>query len=135
MDFLVVRHGSPRQLTVPERLVLSSFAELIIDTIQDAWPIDTGLSQSAWEFTLQASVAGEIGFTFLNDVDCVEFVHLAGTPANPPLWETLIPAVLGNIGPALNQALMVAIAATEREVASGIPFLDLLQRPSQPVAP
>ena len=125
-DYIVSRHGFMRQLTLAEFNVLRAILDDLVEQIQENWPIDTGLSMTAFEWTIQ-STPELIGFTILNDVDYVEFIHRRGTSPDPPLWLTLIPALLSAYKGRINTALIVAVDRTEGHIRRGRSFLDLLQ--------
>jgi len=128
--YIVQRHGSARQLSLMERRVLRGFADQIVLDIQEVWPIDTGLSQSAFESVMHSQV-GSIGFDIFNDVDYVEFVHRAGDASKTPLWTTVIPAIIQGYGPRLVAAMKRAIDRTEAGLRStGARFIDILQDPN-----
>lgn len=113
MAAIVQLHGSARGLSATEVEVLADHAGAIVDAIADAWPVDTSTSRDAWTDILHTT-AGNIGFDLVNDVYYVEFVHRAGEPAIPPLWETLLPETIQAMAPAMNADLIAAVAETER---------------------
>lgn len=114
---LRMRHGRMRDLGVDELRVLDTHAADILDSIQAQWPVDTSTSRDSFLYTLRADVS-EIAIVIENDTDYAEYVHRAGTPADPPLYETLIPAVWATEAPALVSDLKAAIDATEAVIAS-----------------
>lgn len=104
---LIALHGGPRQLLPAEMQALQRLAEALRAWIRSQWPVDTATSRDAWEVAYKGSSA-EISITLYNDVDYVEWVHLAGTPEIPPLWEDLqaeLPAIAGDLLPALTAAI------------------------------
>ena len=116
--YLLNRHGSRRELSVRELDVLDAFATDIVNDIADRWPVDTSTSRDAFTFTID----GEgIGFTIENDADYAEWIHRAGEPADPPLWETLIPEVFESYRGDLVAAMKAAIDETEAELAAAKP--------------
>lgn len=113
MAAIVRLHGAPRGLSATEVEVLADHAGAIVDAIADAWPVDTSTSRDAWTDILYTS-AGNVGFDIVNDVYYVEYVHRAGEPAIPPLWETLLPETVAAMAPDMNADLIAAVAETER---------------------
>lgn len=105
-------HGSARQLTYDESRILDRYAAEIVGAIQEAWPVDTGLSQSAWEWVI-GTEANDYYIQITNDVDYVQYIHRAGTPKSPALWEVLIPAVIAAFGPRMLVDLRAAVQETE----------------------
>ncbi len=108
-------NGAPRGLTADESDIVFEYASQITSDIEDAWPVDTSTSRDAWSFEVNGS-AGEIGFTLENDVDYASYVHLAGTPPEPPLWETLLPATIQSYAGNLLRDLRTEIAAGQRRI-------------------
>lgn len=107
---LLRAHGSARSLTHDEILVLEGHVEAMVGDIQAVWPVDTSTSRDAFEwYVLPVGVQFEIA----NDVDYAEWIHRSGTPADPPLWQTLIPAVFGQHKPAMVADMIAAIDRTE----------------------
>lgn len=111
--YVVAVHGSPRGLSADEIEVLAEWADVVVAEIADAWPVDTSTSRDMW-----ASYVTEdpLGFVVYNDVDYVEWVHEAGTPADPPLWETLIPEVWERNRDLVAAAMRAAIDQTEADI-------------------
>jgi len=72
--YLLQSHGKPRSLTAKEVGILRDYADLIVEDIQDAWPVDTGTSRDAWGYELHVHYP-QIGFDLENDADHVTFVH------------------------------------------------------------
>lgn len=129
-------HGSPRPLSAEEILVVDDYAGRMIDDVQDAWPVDTSTSRDAWVWETSSEV-GEVGFVLLNDTPYVQYVHLAGQPADPPLWETLLPAVVGSYADDLLRDLRAAVDRTEAEARrnaaqGGRGFIDVIARLLRP---
>jgi len=109
---------------------MDEFAGLIVDDIQEAWPVDTGLSRLAFDWVLLSQV-GTVGFDIINDVDYVEFIHRAGDATRTPLWTTVIPAVIQGWAPRMLAALRRAIDRTEAGLRrTGSDFIDILQDPN-----
>ena len=104
-------HGSPRQLSTTEIAILDAHAGAIVDDIADAWPVDTSTSRDAWTHILDTT-RGDIGFTVVNDVFYVEYVHRAGEGPDP-LYESLVPEVVRAHAPGLNADMIDAIKETE----------------------
>lgn len=119
-------HGEMRDLTLAEIDTLSQYVRQIVQAVVDVWPVDTGYSSSSFTWTIGSTI-GEIGFQIRNDVHYAEYVHLRGTPAQPPLWLVLIPAVVRAFAPRINTAMRVAIDRTEAALAMGYDLLDLIQ--------
>jgi hypothetical protein len=132
-DYIRLAHGSARSLSAAEILVIDQHAIGMIDDIQDAWPVDTSTSRDAWDYDVEES-PGSIVLMISNPLFYAQYVHYAGSPADPPLWETLIPAVVQRAAPALLADLRVAIAETERLVRQGAVannsrgFIEILSR-------
>jgi hypothetical protein len=89
-----VNGGAHRYLTTAELDVIHHYADLMLEDIIAAWPVDTATSSDAWTYEV-TDTPGFVGFTIENDVEYVEWVHYAGMPAEPALWETLLPATVG----------------------------------------
>lgn len=130
--YVRARHGSARQLTRSERDIIDDYASRIVTDIEAAWPVDTSTSRDAWTYEVRGQAAWA-GFIIENDVEYVEWVHYAGQPAEPPLWETLLPATVDAYIPALLADLRAEVDATERAITAnkakgGRGLLDVLQR-------
>jgi hypothetical protein len=130
--YVAKAHGSPRELTADEDLVLFDHVERIVAEIDKGWPVDTSTSRDAFSFE---TVGREdwIGFIVINPVPYAEYVHLKGTPIVPELWRTLIPAEVDVGLPALFKDLKAAIDETEAEIAvsresGGRGLLDVIAR-------
>lgn len=108
-------HGGPRSLSAREIQILADGADQILAEIVDGWPVDTSTSRDAFEIDL-STAPGDYGFTISNDADYAQYVHEAGTPAEPPLWETLIPAVVARLAPGIVADLVSEIPRTERRI-------------------
>ena len=108
--YLLQSHGKPRSLTAQEIGILRDYADLIVEGIQDAWPVDTGTSRDAWGYELHVHYP-DIGFDLENDTDYAAYVSARG--GTGPLYETLIPDVVAQYANDLRQELMVAINAAE----------------------
>lgn len=111
--YIAAAHGSSRELSVDEIDVLDSYAGEVVREIAERWPVDTSTSRDEWTYYIDGDT---IGFTITNDVDYVEWVHYAGEPAEPPLWETLIPEVWAEVGPRAVAAMQAAVDETERQI-------------------
>lgn len=109
-------HGSDRSLSVAEIRILADGADEILAEIVDAWPVDTSTSRDAFEVDLSTR-PGDYGFTISNDADYGEYIHLKGTPADPPLWETLIPSVVARMAPGIVARLIAEVPRTEARLA------------------
>jgi hypothetical protein len=107
---LLRAHGSPRSLTIDEIVVFEEHVGAMVEDIQAAWPVDTSTSRDAFEWYLLPT---GVQFEIANDTDYAEWIHRAKTPAEPPLWETLIPEVFNRHKPKMIADLMAAIDATE----------------------
>lgn len=134
--YLARRHGSTRTLSVTELDILDRHADELVQQIENAWPVDTSTSRDAWTYTVIGR-ADWMGFILDNDVDYAEFVHYAGAPASPALWETLLPATVATYAPGLLAALRTEAAATQRRIADnqrqgGRGLLAVLQRVIRP---
>lgn len=127
-NYVAQVHGSARQLTYDEALLLDEYASQIVGAIQEAWPVDTGLSQASWEWEI-GTEAGDYYILILNEVPYVQYIHRAGAPASPALWEVLIPAVISAFGGRLVRDLRAEIDRTEAalRVRPGS-FLDMIQQ-------
>ena len=108
--YLLQSHGKPRSLTAQEIGILRDYADLIVEGIQDAWPVDTGTSRDAWGYELHVHYP-DIGFDLENDTDYAAYVTSGG--GTGPLYETLIPQVVAGYANDMRQELMVAINAAE----------------------
>lgn len=113
--YIVERHGSPRGLSADEIELLGELADGIVEQIADGWPVDTSTSRDTWEAFVEED---PLGFTIVNDTDYVEWVHLAGTDPEPPLWETLIPDVWEANRDAVVDAMRRAIDITEADIVA-----------------
>ena len=112
-------HGEARELTAAEDMVLFDHVERIVHEIDRGWPVDTSTSRDAFSFETVGR-ADWIGFIIENPVPYAEYVHLAGTPPEPELWRTLIPAEVDAELPALTKDLRAAIDETEAEIAADL---------------
>ena len=108
-------NGGPRQLTRTEREIIDNYAAMIVDDIEQAWPVDTSTSRDAWTYEVRGQ-ANWMGFVIENDVDYVEWVHYAGQPATPPLWETLLPATVQAYAAQMLAALRAEILISQRAI-------------------
>ena len=106
-------HGGLRALTPGEESVLYEYGEELLRGIVSAWPVDTGTSQDAFSFYTSGDPGEGFGIVVENPMYYAEYVHLAGTMPEPPLWRTLFPAVWAPIKPRLLADLFAAIRATE----------------------
>lgn len=111
---LIALHGGPRQLLPAEMQALQRVAEGIRAWIKSEWPVDTATSRDAWEIDYVGS-SSEISITIYNDVNYVEWVHRAGEPEIPPLWEILQGRIPLVIQPML-ELLSGAITRSERDL-------------------
>jgi hypothetical protein len=130
--YIVQKHGSARQLDTAELRILQQYGERIVELIQANWPVDTGYSRASWVVVTKVK-PGQVAFEVQNDAPYVQYVHLMGTPAQPPLWQTLVPRVVQAVAPGLLVALRAQIDKTEAELSqTGMTFLDRIrsQRPS-----
>ena len=82
----IALHGGPPQLLPAEMQALQRVAEALRAWIRSQWPVDTATSRDAWEVAYKGSSA-EISIMLYNDVGYVEWVHRAGEPEIPPLWD------------------------------------------------
>lgn len=128
-DYLVAAHGSARTLTIDELDVIDRHASAVVESIEDAWPVDTSTSRDAFFHVLLDDP--EIGYVVSNDADYAEWVHPKGDPV--PLLDTLVPDTIEADVPALAAELRLAIDATERRAAEnarrgGRGFLDIVSR-------
>ena len=135
-DYIRLINGAPRQMVKSERDILDDYAGQILADIENAWPVDTSTSRDAWTYTVIGR-ADWMGFILDNDVDYAEFVHYAGAPASPALWETLLPATVATYAPGLLAALRTEAAATQPRIADnqrqgGRGLLAVLQRVIRP---
>jgi hypothetical protein len=108
--YLLQSHGKPRSLTAKEIGILRDYADLIVEGVQDEWPVDTGTSRDAWGYELHVHYP-QIGFDLENDADHVTFVHRKGETS--PLYEALIPEVVTRYADDMRLELMAAINAEE----------------------
>lgn len=113
--YIATRHGRPRQLTAAEADVLASYADQIVLDVVNRWPRDTGQSGDAFSYVLHSQPDG-LGFEIINDIDYSEFVHHAGAPSDPPLWRTLIPAVVRAYAPDIDRDMRQAVDRTEAKL-------------------
>lgn len=109
-------HGSDRSLSVAEIRILADGADEILGEIVDSWPVDTSTSRDAMQVDIETA-PGFYGLTISNDADYAEYIHEKGTPADPPLWETLIPSVVARLAPQIVARLTVEIPRTEARLA------------------
>jgi hypothetical protein len=114
-QYLRAKHRGARTLSATEKKILGTYADDIVRDIEDAWPVDTSTSRDAFYYTLDGGPP-EITITIVNEVDYAEYVHYAGTDPEPPLYETLIPAVWGSYRVALAEELKRAIDVTEEMI-------------------
>lgn len=111
---LIALHGGPRQLLPAEMQALQRVAEALRAWIRSQWPVDTATSRDAWEVSYKGSSA-EISILLYNGVDYVEWVHNAGEPEIPPLWE-ILQSEIGAIAQDLMPLLTTAIERGERDL-------------------
>lgn len=105
-------HGSARGLSSTEVALLDELAGEIVDAIADEWPVDTSTSRDAWTHQL-TTTAGNVSIELINDTSYAEYVHRKGE-VGEPLYETLLPAVVADLGPKINAQMRAAIDDTER---------------------
>lgn len=111
---LIALHGGPRQLLPAEMRALQRVAEGLRAWIKSEWPVDTGTSRDAWEIDYVGS-SSEISILLYNDVDYVEWVHRAGEPEIPPLWE-ILQAQIPQVAKPMLELLSGAIVRGERDL-------------------
>lgn len=109
---ITVAHGRPRSLTAAETATLRDYADLIIEDIQDRWPVDTGTSRDGWTYELYNHPPG-IGFDLINEVEYSPYVSAAGDRGQPA-YEILIPWAVGRHAPDLRAELTRQINAEEQ---------------------
>ena len=97
-----------------ELRILDTYAEAIVEDIQSGWPVDTSTSRDAFAFVTTDYKA--ITVVIENDADYVQYIHRAGEPKEPPLYETLIPEIVNTHGPDMVAAMKAAVDRTEREL-------------------
>lgn len=114
----LVAHGGLRALVPDEEAIVYGYGEELLRGIVSSWPVDTGTSQDAFSFYTSGDPGEGFGIVVENPMYYAEYVHLAGTAPEPPLWRTLFPAVWAPIKPRLLAELFAAIRSTERERAS-----------------
>ncbi len=112
--YIRLRHGSDRDMSADEIQVLQEWAGVIVDDIANQWPVDTSTSRDAFSYTIELD---GVGFVILNDADYAQYVHRAGTPAEPALFETLIPEVVDANIEAMFAAMRRAVDTTEAQIA------------------
>ena len=127
--FIVMVHGSPRQLSLSEILVMQAHVDAMLDEIVAGWPVDTSSSRDAWTYTTN-SVVGDVSFTLDNRVEYVEFVHFAGDPTL--LIDGFVPDVIDAHLPAMLADMKAEILATEIRIKAnrargGRGFIDVIQ--------
>ena len=113
--YIIAQHHGFRYLELNEIQTLDQWAGDIVQTIEDEWPVDTSTSRDALSYTLMEG--GEVGFTILNDVDYVEYIHRKGTPSiaegGTPLYAELIPQVIAQYRDGMLQAMRDAVDVSE----------------------
>jgi len=119
-NFVVQRHGSFRQLTVPERKILIHWAEVMVSMIQASWPVDTSYSRDGFFATITGSKR-PFQIIIENRVGYVQWVHRAGTSRDPEraLWRTLIPDVLASVQAQMLNEIRAEIIRTEADIKLG----------------
>jgi len=110
---MVALHGTRRYLTIDEQDIIDRWAGIIIEEIAANWPVDTGLSSGSFVWVVVDDLKTGFGFDIINEVPYVQYVHWAGTPSEPPLWQTLIPLVIHEHANALLTELSAAIRRNE----------------------
>jgi hypothetical protein len=119
-----------RSIGPEEEAVLEEFAGLLVEAVVAVWPVRTGLSASAWEAEPMPPPA--IGIRLFNGVEYSPFVHLAGEPAEPPLWTQIVAEIQERIPGPLGRALWaVADSAPGGRMPTSSP---LQRRPSPPAS-
>jgi hypothetical protein len=112
---LLTEHGSPRSLTARETSTLRDYADLIVEEIQEAWPVDTGTSRDAWGYELYNHPPG-IGFDITNDMEYAAYVCEVGRPG-VPIYTSLVPTVVQRHAVALRNQLTLQIKDEEKRRA------------------
>lgn len=108
------RHGSDRDMSADEIQVLQEWAGIITDEVSNDWPVDTSTSRDSFSSIVEND---GVVFVILNDADYAQYIHRAGTPAEPALFETLIPEVVARHRDAMLAAMRGAVDATEAAIA------------------
>jgi hypothetical protein len=131
-------HGFLRQLTAPERRILSKWVRVIELAIEAAWPVETGTSRDGFRTVISGNPShpaiGGYGFLITNPVGYVQFIRRAGEKQSglSALWRRLIPVVVRRFQSPLNAELTAEIIRTETRIRSGVSLQDLLQQPTAP---
>lgn len=113
IDLLILaERGSPRSLTAAETATLRDYVDLIVEYIEDAWPVDTGTSRDAWGYELYNHPPG-IGFDITNEMDYAAFVTERGNPGMP-LYTSLVPEAVARYADELRAELTRQIREEER---------------------
>lgn len=132
---IATEHGGRRPLVYEEIRLLGLFAQAVLDDVEEAWPVDTSLSRDSFEYEVHGNdtVTRGVGFDVLNDVWYAQYVHYAGTPANPPLWLTLIPEAVQVNAERFMPRIRRQVLLTEQAIRlntqrGGRGFLDLVSQ-------
>ena len=112
---VVKAHGSARSLTPAEFSVLSFWMEVLIQTIKNGWPVDTGTSRDRWEISAVTSF-GDYAILIENPMYYAEWVHRSGSRGE--LWRTLIPGSWNSLKLVILAALRKKIDETEEKIAA-----------------
>ena len=115
---VVRQNGRPRDLSIDERNVIDAFAEAMVTDLEEAWPVDTGLSRDAWSWVLEIA-PGDYTLIILNDVDYVEYIHRAGENPDSPLYLELVPQVVAAYRERFKAAMAITVQATQAKLRPG----------------
>lgn len=116
-DYVLQQHGRPRGLDISEIRVVQRHLREIVVTLAMAWPVDTGFSRDQWTGSTSLSAA-PYTISVENEAFYSQWVHRAGGTPEAPLWEQLVPQVVGDQMPALMRELRATIDQTEARIRS-----------------
>ena len=115
-DYITKKNGGrPRPTTPDEEDVVYRWTALMLAYIRNKWPVDTGTSRDRWSIIFDGS-PGRMALFIENPMYYAEYVHVAGTPPDPPLWETLIPEAWGLFELPMRAAVFKAVDRTVRRI-------------------
>jgi len=126
-NYIFEQHGSYRQISADELAVVDLHAARMMHDIERGWPVDTSTSRDAFKWVLDEN---PLMISFRNHVFYAQYVHLRGTPPEPPLFETLIPRVARAHAPGLLWDMRAVTPLIEKQIeiaqAAGQRILQIL---------
>lgn len=104
--------------TIPPAVtaLLFEFSQAVLDFIRANWPIDTGRSLAAWRV---GPADGVVGLRLLNEAadehgEYAEYVHFAGTPADPTQADILTEQIRDVLRAPLTDSIRALMPSVQR---------------------